>query len=98
MVISLILVGVCLVASVVANVMLLNAATLQLQKNEIYEEWILEFKEDVLKTYIHIKQIDDRHIFEKDDEVGVTFADLHAVIQKLNERTQEIEPEDQEGE
>lgn len=88
-----ILLGVCLTASVVANFAFFNAASLQLQRAEVYERWILEVKEDVLKAFNHIKVLDDRQIFQKDDEVGVVFQDILGVVEKLNERTQEVEPE-----
>jgi hypothetical protein len=35
-----------------------------------------------------MKIIDDRQIFEKDDEVGSTFSQLYFIIQKLNQRTE----------
>jgi hypothetical protein len=55
-------------------------------KIDIYEGWIVEFKDDVNDVYLHIKDIDDKQIFEKDDEVGATFSDLYLIIQKLNQR------------
>jgi hypothetical protein len=91
-VIALIVVGVCLAASIVGNFALYKAANLQLQKAELYESWIEEFKQDMMQTFAYIKLIDDRNIFSKDDEVGVVFQDMVNVIGKLNERTQEAEP------
>jgi hypothetical protein len=55
-------------------------------KIDIYEGWIVEFKNDVNDVYLHIKDIDGKQIFEKDDEVGSTFSDLYLIIQKLNQR------------
>lgn len=55
-------------------------------KIDIYEGWIVEFKNDINDVYLHIKDIDDKQIFEKDDEVGSTFSDLYLIIQKLNQR------------
>ena len=55
-------------------------------KIDIYEGWIVEFKDDVNDVYLQIKDIDDKHIFEKDDDVGSTFSDLYLILQKLNQR------------
>lgn len=73
-------------------------------KVDIYESWIVEFRDDINDVYNQMKIIDDRQIFEKDDEVGSIFTQLYFIIQKLNQRTdsnvkiknQEIE-ENQQG-
>lgn len=56
-------------------------------KVDIYESWIVEFKDDINDVYHRMKVIDDRQIFEKDDEVGSTFSQLYLIIEKLNQRT-----------
>ena len=33
------------------------------------------------------KEIDEKQIFEKDDDVGGVFSDLYLIIKKLNQRT-----------
>ena len=93
-----IILSLCLVASLVANVLLYKAGIRQLTANEILEEnikvletWISDFRADVLKTYAHVKLIDDNQMVEKDDDVGIVFRDLNDLIAKLNERTQETE-------
>jgi hypothetical protein len=58
-------------------------------KIDIYEGWIVEFKNDVSEVYQQIKLIDDKQLFEKDDEVGSIFSDLYLIIQKLNQRIEE---------
>ncbi len=55
-------------------------------KIDIYESWIVEFKNDISEVYQDIKLIDDKQLFEKDDEVGSIFSDLYLIIQKLNTR------------
>lgn len=91
-----ILLSICLTASIIVNVLLYKAGVRQLTVNELLEEdndflqkWIEEFKADVLKTYAHMKLLDDKQMFEKDDDVGIVFRDMMELIQKLNERTQE---------
>jgi len=95
-----ILLSICLVASIVGNILLYKAGVRQIEVNEIREEeikflegWVSDFKADVLKTFVHIKLIDDKQMFEKDDEVGIVFRDMMDLITKLNERTQETEEE-----
>lgn len=91
-----ILLSICLIASIVVNVLLYKAGVRQLTVNELLEEdsvllqkWVEEFKADVLKTFAHMKLLDDKQMFEKDDDVGIVFRDMMELIQKLNERTQE---------
>jgi hypothetical protein len=69
-----------------------------LKKQEIYEAWILEFKTAVNTTLAAMRQIDkqgvfstsvnEKGIFESDDQVGEVFKQILALIEKLNERTQ----------
>lgn len=60
--------------------------TIAQNKIDIYEEWILEFKNDVNGVYRQLKNIDDKNLFEKDDDVGVIFSEISALIDKLNTR------------
>lgn len=71
-----------------------------LKKIAIYEEWVLDFKTDVIQTLEQMRAIDTRATFvttiaggekggfESDDEVGVVFRELLELIEKLNQRTQ----------
>jgi hypothetical protein len=56
-------------------------------KIDIYESWIVELKDDINDVYRQIKSVDDKQIFEKDDDVGGVFSDLYLIIKKLNQRT-----------
>jgi hypothetical protein len=68
-----------------------------LSKIDIYEKWILDFKRDVINTYANMCDIDkqnkfitrvnDKGVFESDDEVGHIFKELLSIIEKLNQRT-----------
>jgi hypothetical protein len=53
-----------------------------------YEKMVIEFGDDALEVYQHIKNIDNRQMFEKDDDVGVIFQDMVQIIEKFNEKTQ----------
>ena len=81
-----ILVILCVLLSVTVALLIYLVKLCQ-NKIDIYEEWVLEFRDDVRNVYNALKSIDDRQIFEKDDEVGVVFEDLVTLITKLNERT-----------
>ena len=83
----------------------LNVATCiiilrQIKRIGIYEEWILEFKMDLVNTLDEMRKIDSdatfkssfksdgMGAFESDDEVGQVFKDILGTIEKLNDRTQ----------
>lgn len=80
--------SVILILSIIGNVLLYKQGMKHLSDNELLAEWILEIKDDVNKTYQEIRFLDEQNIFAKDDEVGVVFQDMVALISKLNERTQ----------
>jgi hypothetical protein len=84
-----ILLSVLLTASVVVNVLLWRAGERQLVINEIYANWISDWREQVFKVWAHMKLLDDKQMFEKDDDVGVVFQDMKILIQSLNDRTEE---------
>jgi len=85
-----------LLVSLVANVLLYKAGERQMNKADIYEEMykdvVLRTKGRIMETYIQMKSLDDREIFSKDDEVGASFKEILAILQELNEITQEEEP------
>jgi hypothetical protein len=54
--------------------------------NTLHQQWIVDIREDVNYVYKRMKSLDDKQIFQKDDEVGVVFTDLVNLITKLNER------------
>lgn len=86
-----VLLSVLLIASIIANIILFKAGERATLANEIYEQWITEWRAEVLKTYAHMKLLDEREIFSKDDEVGTAFTDMVNLIESLNNRTQEGE-------
>jgi len=89
MLIIVILLSVLLTASIIANFLLWRAGERQLAINDVYVNWISEWRTEVFKTWVHIKMLDEKQLFEKDDEVGVVFQDMMALIQSLNDRTEE---------
>lgn len=93
MLITVILLSVLLTVSIVANLLLWKAAERQMVINEIYEEWISEWRAQVFKTWTHMKMLDNKQMFEKDDEVGVVFQDMKDLIAELNDKTEETTEE-----
>ena len=71
-----------------------------LKKIAVYEDWILDFKTDVIQTLEQMRAIDTRGTFittiaggekggfESDDELGIVFKEMMGLIEKLNQRTQ----------
>ena len=75
-----------IIVSVTASVTLGYLVYIGQKKIDIYEQWVLEFRNDVNNVYTQLQQLDDKQIFQKDDEVGVIFLDIVTLIEKLNTR------------
>lgn len=82
-----------LTVSVIVNVLLWRAGERQLIINEIYANWISDWREQVFKVWAHMKLLDDKQMFEKDDDVGIIFQDMKILIKSLNDRTEETTEE-----
>jgi hypothetical protein len=94
------LLSVALLISVILNIGMFRLIKILFKKIKIYEEWIIEFRDDVSNTLDHIKQIDNdatfkssfdssgKGIFESDDQVGQVFKDLSDIIIRLNDKIQ----------
>jgi hypothetical protein len=78
-----------LLISVTLNVFLYKGIVIQEKKLDIYEDWIQEFQRDVENTYLQMKEIDQKEIFSKDDEVGSSFTQILELLNKLSNRTDE---------
>lgn len=88
MTIVIIVLAVLLTGSICINVFLGYALDVNLDKIETYQNWILELKKDVVTTYTKLKDLDDKQMFEKDDDVGFVFSEILKLIEKLKERDQ----------
>ena len=76
-----------LVVSILANVVLGRAFIVASYRIGVYEEWILEFQKNVKNTFRQLRHVDEREIFEKDDEVGFVFSNIVSIIDDLKEKT-----------
>ena len=86
-----ILLLILLFISVAVNVFLLITLKKSFNQIDILEDWIINFKNSVESTFNKLKDVDNRGIFEKDDDVGFLFTDLKQIIESLNKKVKEEE-------
>ena len=86
-----ILLLILLLVTVSANVFLLITLKKSFNQIDILEDWIINFKNSVESTFNKLKDVDNRGIFEKDDDVGFLFTDLKQIIESLNKKVKEEE-------
>ena len=63
-------------------------------QNSKYESWVVHFTEKIHNTWLEMKRLDEKNIFERDDEVGVVFQQIKDTILDLNEKTQKYTDEE----
>lgn len=90
-----------LVISIIINVIfyiLLNKSaniSLELEHDVSHlEKWIADFQNMMMETYVHLKNVDDSGIFEKDDSVGFVFSDIVNIITECNNRINDYNKEE----
>lgn len=74
-----------LFVSLVANIFLVISLKKAFSQIDFLEDWLIKFKNLMNQTYKRLKNIDNRDIFEKDDEVGVAFTDILNTINLAND-------------
>jgi transcription elongation factor Elf1 len=57
-----------------------------LKKIEVYEEWVDEFRTEVNQMYARLKEVDDRNLFEPDEDVGFIFSEIVRITKEFNEK------------
>jgi hypothetical protein len=72
-----------LVISIILNGVLLYGAWNLLQQVETLEESVKYFYARLKITLHVIRELDERHIFEEDDEVGQTFSQIVEIMNEL---------------
>lgn len=77
-----------LLISLIVNIFLLISLKRAFNQIDILEEWLIEFKLLMNNTYKKLKNIDERGMFEKDDDVGVVFKNILEIIELTNKRIQ----------
>ena len=86
---------VLLVISAVLNVALIYASYVAVKKIEIYEDNIMTFYTGATRILRTARYLDNREMFEKDDEVGALFQQLITVIGELRGIIYEKEEEEE---
>jgi hypothetical protein len=79
---------VLLLISSILNIFLLVSLKRSFNQIDILEEWLVEFKLLIDNSYKKLKNIDERGMFEKDDDVGVVFKNILEIIDLTNKRIQ----------
>jgi len=74
--------------SSIINVFLIVALRRAFNQIDILEDWLIDFKQLINNTYKKLKNIDQRGMFEKDDDVGVVFKNILEIIELTNKRIQ----------
>ena len=74
--------------SAILNIVLLVGVRNLLRQNEQLEDRITETNDSVAskvnKSLDNMRKLDNKQVFEKDDEVGVTFQELKKIVEELN--------------
>ena len=86
---------VLLVISIILNVALVYASYVAVKKIEIYEDNIMRFYEGTTRILRTSRHLDNKEMFEKDDEVGDLFQQLITVIGELRGIIYEKEEEEE---
>ncbi len=72
--------------SVILNVFFVVSLKKSFNQIDKLEDWIINYKNLVEDAYNKLKEVDNRGIFEKDDDVGFVFLDLKQIIFSLNKK------------
>lgn len=83
-----IILSILLVLAISLIIALVIALRRSLKRESTLELWFNEFQNDVVDTYLHLKEIDNRQMFEKDDDVGFIFSDMYKIIEKLRTKVE----------
>jgi transcription elongation factor Elf1 len=57
-----------------------------IRKIEVYEDWVDTFREESDGLYQKLKAVDDRNLFEKDDDVGFVFSEILRITKEFNDK------------
>jgi hypothetical protein len=87
MLITVILLSVLLTIAVCGLIACYIIIGIQSEKINTYENWVIEFNKKVQDTYQQLKQVDNRNIFSRDDDVGFAFSQILSIIENLKDKT-----------
>jgi hypothetical protein len=87
MLIAVVILSVLLTLSICGLVAAYIAININLDKITTYESWILEFQGDIQQVYDRLKHIDDKQLFQKDDDVGFVFSEILKIVEKAKDKS-----------
>ena len=87
MLVTLIILAVILTVSVCVNIYFFIKMNDLLDLIETMENWTVQYKNLVENTYRRLKELDEKQIFEKDDEVGFVFSEMVKLIEFIKEKS-----------
>jgi len=82
-----IILTVVLTVSICANIYFFIKMNDLLDVIETMQQWNDQYKNLVENTYRKLKEIDEKQIFEKDDDVGFVFSEIVRLIELIKEKS-----------
>lgn len=76
---------ICVGVSIAIICVLLFIISNLIKKLNVYENWVVMFQTEVNQMYDRLKSVDERNLFEKDDDVGQTFQDILNIVKLFND-------------
>lgn len=55
------------------------------KKISVYETWVDTFQTEVNQMYSRLKAVDERNLFEPDEDVGFVFSEIVRITKKFND-------------
>ena len=82
-----VILSVLLLSSIIGSILLAIVIRRSEKKLDIYEQWVVEYQNMLRDTYIKLKNVDDRNLFEKDDDVGFVFQSILQIVDEIDKRS-----------
>lgn len=73
-----------LIVSVIVNIFLVYGVLNVVKKTELLEDFLGAIQEKIGQILRNMRQLDNREMFEKDDDVGVIFGQIVSIVGDLD--------------
>ena len=73
-----------LILSVIVNICLTYGVLNVVKKTELLEDFLAAIQEKIGQILRNMRQLDNREMFEKDDDVGVIFGQIVSIVGDLD--------------
>lgn len=77
-----------LILSVILNGVFVYCSWNSIKKMEQLEEWVTTFRTQIDNVYKRLKFVDEKNLFEKDDDVGFVFSELVRIMKEFDDTIQ----------